>query len=146
MLAMSPVADVNVLAELRFRREFGSNSIYALQSAQEKDAPEKLKAAQQHRGYLLFGEDVTFAKLSSLMSKGAKIRHTTLSEDFSFEDLQHKYGTRATPLFAIDPRDRIQIFVADGRMKPQAGWTILSLIQPTEEEQEKAKARKKAKA
>lgn len=142
MLALSPVADVNVLAGLRFRREFGSASIYALQTAQEKDAPEKLKAAEQHRGYLLFGEDITFNKLSSLISQGAEIHATSLSEDFSFEDFQQRYGHQATPLFAIDPRERIQVFVAGGKMVPLAGWTLLSLIEPTEEE--KARTRKEA--
>jgi NhaP-type Na+/H+ or K+/H+ antiporter len=139
MLALSPVADVNVLAGLRFRREFGQSSIYALQTAQEKDAPEKLKAAQQHRGYLLFGEDITFSKLSSLISQGAEIHDTHLGEDFGFEDFQQQYGHRAIPLFAIDPRGRIQVFVANGKMVPQADWTILSLIEPTEDE--KARAR-----
>ncbi len=142
MLALSPVADVNVLAGLRFRREFGSASIYALQTAQEKDAPEKLKAAEQHRGYLLFGEDITFNKLSSLISQGAEIHATPLSEDFSFEDFQQRYGHQAIPLFGIDPRERIQVFVAGGKMVPLAGWTLLSLIEPTEEE--KARTREKA--
>ncbi len=139
MLALSPVADVNVLAGLRFRREFGSASIYALQTAQEKDAPAKLKAAEQHRGYLLFGENITFNKLSSLISQGAEIHVTRLSEDFSFEDFQQRYGHRAIPLFAIDPRERIQVFVANGKMAPQPDWTILSLIEPTEEDKTKAR-------
>jgi len=143
MLALSPVADVNVLAGLRFRREFGQSAIYALQTAQEKDAPEKLKAAEQHRGYLLFGEDITFSKLSSLISQGAEIHDTHLGEDFSFEDFQQQYGHRAIPLFAIDPRGRIQVFVANGKMVPQTDWTILSLIEPTEEE--KARAREENK-
>ena len=36
LLALSPVADMNVLAALRFRREFGLGAIYALQTTQEK--------------------------------------------------------------------------------------------------------------
>ncbi|MDZ7662043.1 sodium:proton antiporter [Thiohalophilus sp.] len=142
MLALSPMADVNVLAGLRFRREFGSGAIYTLQTAQEKDAPDKLIAAEEHRGYRLFGEDITFTKLSSLISQGAEIHDTRLSDDFSFEDFQHKYGKRATPLFAIDPRGRIQVFVVDGKLAPQADWTILSLIEPSEEEKAKAQEEK----
>ncbi|MGD8577563.1 MAG: sodium:proton antiporter [Thiohalophilus sp.] len=138
MLALSPVTDMNVLAGLRFRREFGAGSIYALQTAQEKEAPEKLKAGQYHRGYLLFGEDITFSKLSSMISQGAEIHDTKLSEDFGFEDFQEKYGKHAIPLFAIDPRGRIQLFVADGKMVPGSNWTILSLIEPTEEEKARA--------
>lgn len=142
MLALSPVADMNVLAGLRFRREFGLGSIYALQTAQEKDAPEKLKAAEEQRGYLLFAEDVTFSKLSSMLSQGAEVHDTRLGEDFSFEDFHHKYGKRAVPLFAIDPRGRLQVFVANGKLEPEADWTLLSLIEPTEEE--RARAREEA--
>lgn len=138
MLALSPVTDMNVLAGLRFRREFGAGSIYALQTAQEKEAPEKLKADQYHRGYLLFGEDITFSKLSSMISQGAEIHDTKISEDFGFEDFQQKYGKHAIPLFAIDPRGRIQVFVADGKMVPGSNWTILSLIEPSEEEKARA--------
>lgn len=137
MLALSPMADVNILAGLRFRREFGLGSIYTLQTAQEKDAPDKLIAAEEHRGYRLFGEDVTFSKLSSLLSQGAEIHDTRLSDDFSFEDFKNKYGKRATPLFAIDPRGRIQVFVVDGKLAPDTDWVVLSLIEPGEEEKEK---------
>ena len=34
------------------------------------------------------------------------------------------------PLFAIDSKGRLEFFVADGKMKPEAGWTIISLLQP----------------
>ncbi|MFP3874840.1 MAG: cation:proton antiporter [Thiohalophilus sp.] len=142
MLALSPMADVNVLAGLRFRREFGAGAIYTLQTAQEKEAPDKLIAAEEHRGYQLFGENITFTKLSSLISQGAEIHDTRLSDDFSFEDFKHKYGKRATPLFAIEPRGRIQVFVANGKLEPQADWTLLSLIEPTEEEKARAREEK----
>lgn len=142
MLALSPMADVNVLAGLRFRREFGLGSIYTLQTAQEKDAPDKLIAAEEHRGYRLFGEDVTFSKLSSLLSQGAEIHDTRLGDDFSFEDFKNKYGKRATPLFAIDPRSRIQVFVVDGKLAPDTDWVVLSLIEPSEEEKARAQEEK----
>ncbi len=142
MLALSPMADVNVLAGLRFRREFGSGEIYTLQTAQEKDAPDKLIAAEEHRGYRLFGEDVTFSKLSSLLSQGAEIHDTRLSDDFSFEDFKNKYGKRATPLFAIDPRGRIQVFVVDGKLAPDTDWVVLSLIEPSEEEKARVQEEK----
>ncbi|MDR9437854.1 MAG: sodium:proton antiporter, partial [Thiohalophilus sp.] len=142
MLALSPMADVNVLAGLRFRREFGSGSIYTLQTAQEKDAPDKLIAAEEHRGYRLFGEAITFSKLSSLISQGAEIHDTRLSDDFSFEDFKNKYGKRATPLFAIDPRGRIQVFVVDGKLAPDTDWVLLSLIEPSEEEKARAQEEK----
>jgi NhaP-type Na+/H+ or K+/H+ antiporter len=136
MLALSPVADVNVLAGMRFRSEFGRAAIYTIQTAQEKAGAEKLKAAEPRRGYTLFGTEVTFTMLSSLISQGADIRATTLSESFTFDEYRQQHGHKAIPLFAIDPRDRIQVFVADGKLKPGPGWTVLSLVQAEPQEKE----------
>ena len=103
----------------------------------KKEAAEKHKAAEEQRGYLLFGKDVTFSKLSSLLSQGAEIRDTRLGEDFDFEAYRNQYGKRAIPLFAIDPRGRVQVFVADGKLEPGRDWTLLSLVEPEGEEKTK---------
>ncbi len=129
MLALSPVTETNVLATMRYKPEFGPTAIYTLQTAQEKTASEKHKAAAMHRGYTLFGEDVTFNKLSSMLSQGATIHSTNITESFKFEDFLAKYGSKAIPLFALDTKGRIQLFVADGKMKPTNGWVVFSLIQ-----------------
>jgi NhaP-type Na+/H+ or K+/H+ antiporter len=139
MLALSPVADVNVLAGMRFRSEFGPAAIYTVQTAQEKAAAEKLKAAEPRRGYTLFGPDVTFTMLSSLISQGAEIHSTTLSDSFTFDEYRQQYGHKAIPLFAIDPRGRIQVFVAAGKLTPGADWTVLSLVQAEAKEEQKSK-------
>lgn len=33
-------------------------------------------------------------------------------------------------MFAIDNKQRLQIFVTNGSMKPESGWTIIGMIQP----------------
>lgn len=130
MLGLSTQPDLNVLANLRYRSEFGRNAVYALQSAVEKDANEKHKVASHHRGYVLFDHEITYAKLASLFSKDAEIRSTPLTVNFSFEEYKKKHAKSAIPLFAIDPHDNIQVFVADGKLRPEAGWTVLSLVTP----------------
>jgi len=130
LMAVSPSAELNSLAALHYRHDFGRNHIYTLQTAQEKKAGEKHKAASALRGYLLFGEDVTYARLASLLSQSAEFRTTTLTEEFGFDDFLTRHGDRVIPLFAITPRGRLQVFVAGGAMHPEAGWRILSLVMP----------------
>lgn len=128
MLGLSPVSDVNALAGLKFRGEFGADKIYALQTSLDKDAPERLKIAAERRGYILFGADITYAKLSSLLAQGAEIRATPLTENFDFAAYREAHGAEAIPLFAVDPRGRLHIFVAEGRLRPEPGWTVIGLV------------------
>jgi NhaP-type Na+/H+ or K+/H+ antiporter len=133
LMAVSPLAELNSLAVLRYRHEFGRNRLYSLQTAQEKRAGEKHKAASELRGYLLFGEDVSYSKLASWLGQEAEFRTTNLTEEFGFVDFLARHEDRVIPLFAVTPRGRLQVFVADGIMRPEAGWRIISLIKPEPE-------------
>lgn len=128
MLGMTPLAEINTLACLHFRGEFGRNKIFSLQTSLEKKLSEKHRPAAHQKGYILFGEDVTYQKLASLISQGAKVRSTQLTANFLFDAFKEKYKDKAIPLFSIDTKGKIQVFVVDGVMKPVAGWTILSLV------------------
>ncbi len=148
LMAVSPSAELNSLAALHYRQDFGRNQIFTLPTAQEKKVGEKHKTAMEVRGYLLFGEDTSYAKLASLLSQSAEFRTTTLSEEFGFDDYMAREG-QFICLFAVTPRGRLQIFVAGGKMQPEAGWRIISLSLPDESEAEKtakAQAAKKERA
>ncbi len=132
MLGLSRQSDLNALASLKYRSEFGRKEIYTLQSSADVNKSEKLTVSGEHRGYILFGEDVTYSKLASLMSKGADIRSTLLTEEFDFEAYREKYGSRSIPLFALSPKGKLECFVAGDKLTPQSGWTIIALVQPGE--------------
>ena len=132
MLGLSRQADLNALAALKYRPEFGRKGIYTLQSSADVKKSEKLIVSGEHRGYVLFGEDITYSKLASLMSKGAEIRSTLLTEEFDFDVYRKKYGNRAIPLFALTPKGKLECFVVGGKLTPQPGWTVIGLIQPEE--------------
>lgn len=120
---------MNTLASLRYRLEFGRDAVYTLQTAEQKSSSEKHKAAAEHRGNILFDEDVTYSMLASLLSQNAEIRSTPLTENFELEDYKKKYGKKAIPLFALDTKERLRIFEANDKITPGAGWTLISLIQ-----------------
>ncbi len=130
LLALTPQQEFNALASMRYGSEFGYHAIYRIPASREKDRSEKKKIADQDRAQIAFSHDVSFAKLSSLMSQGADIHDTRLTENFSFDDYQHKYGSRAIPLFALDPKNKLHIFTANHEIIPSVGWTVIGLVSP----------------
>jgi hypothetical protein len=76
------------------------------------------------------GERANFVEMSRRVVRGAEIRQTSLSEAFGFEQFCAKYGERATPLFAIDPKGRVEVFTDEIHFAPKAGWVVLALIDP----------------
>jgi NhaP-type Na+/H+ or K+/H+ antiporter len=129
VLAISGRSNLDTLACLRFKSEFGVKNVYELKSSREKHIDDKHIVSTRHRGYELFGKNVAYGNLANLLRNGAEIKSTQLSDEFTFEQYLEKYGERVTPLFAIDSKQRIQIFVANGKMKPESGWTIIGMIQ-----------------
>ena len=135
MLAMSGRANLDTLASLRFKSDFGEKGIYELKTTREKIISDKHKISTRHRGYQLFGEDITHGVLASWLRNGAEIRSTQLGEEFDFEAYLAKNTGKIIPLFAIDNKNRLEFFVADGKMKPESGWTIISLLQPDKKQE-----------
>jgi hypothetical protein len=82
---------------------------------------------------VLFGNEITFSKLASLIAQGAKVKQTKLTENFDFEAYLQQHGRRVTPLFAFNPRKRLRFFTAAETLKPEEGWTVVSLIQDDSE-------------
>lgn len=128
LFAMSRRPALNALACQRYKAEFGANHVFSLTTSEEKTAPEKLTIAEQIIGQRLFGRDVTYTMLSSMIGQGAEIRSTNLTEEHGFENYMAHYENKALPLFALDDKGRLKIFVAEAELKPEPGWHIISLI------------------
>jgi len=128
LLGLSPQRELNALAGMRYRLEFGESRLFSLPSTNEDSGSEKLAIASKHKGHTLFNSDLSFSKFASLLSQDAKIRVTTLTDNFSFNDLLTEQGKRY-PLFAIDSRDRIHVFCDDREITPETDWSVISLEQ-----------------
>jgi len=138
VLTLTPQKELNALAGLRFRSEFGSNNVYTLGTEIEKETEGTEKASRTkatHGYHVLFGNEITFSKLASLIAQGAKAKRTKLSESFDYEAYKAQYGKRATPLFAINDKKRLYFFTASHPIEPEQGWTIVSLVQEDNEKE-----------
>ncbi len=139
VLTLTPQKELNALAGLRFRSEFGSNHVYTLSTEVDKDKEgieQESRTKATHGYHILFGSDITFSKVASLIAQGAKAKQTKLSESFGYEAYQEQYGKRATPLFAINNKKRLYFFTAMEAIVPEHGWTIVSLVQEDKENEQ----------
>lgn len=133
LLGLSARRELNALATMRYRLEFGEQNVFSL--AAPSDTDEKHGVAPEHRGGTLFDNELTYAKLASILAKGAEIRQTKLTDEFNFDAYLAAEGRQVWPLFGIDTRDRIHVFTTDTirRRKPQAGWNIIGLVKENED-------------
>ena len=131
LLGLSQNDHLNVLAVQKYAPEFGRNAVYALPPPRDRTTTDVHTAAEEQRGNILFGEDVTYARLASALAAGGEIKATTLSEEFDYDAYREKYGNRLIPLFAISRRGNLRIFSdPEHNPVPQPGWTVISLILP----------------
>ncbi|MCU1719614.1 cation:proton antiporter [Pseudomonas sp. 5P_3.1_Bac2] len=130
LLALSPSGELNTLAVMRFRHDFGDQRLFSLANSQESRRSDKHRTSHKHRGKLLGNDSLSYSKLASLLAQGAEFYSTTLTEGFTWQDYQALHGERATLLFARDTSGWVHVLSSDSQLQPNAGWTLLALIQP----------------
>jgi NhaP-type Na+/H+ or K+/H+ antiporter len=128
LLGLSRRAELNALAGMRYRNEFGSNSIFTLQTSEEQQSAGQRVMASRFTGQRLFGAEINYDKLSGLLAHGGEIHSTSLTQKFGYEDFKERYQQQAIPLFALDERDCLQVFTSDHELQPGAGWQLISLL------------------
>ncbi len=130
LMAMTSNDDVNSLAALHFAPVFGRAQVYQLIPEDEK----LLEAHSRHlRGRFLFGKGMTYMALLQRFTDEAVIKKTRLSEEFGIEELKAQYGGEVLPLFLITEEGSLQVFTTEGKIKPHAGQTLISLVSPQAE-------------
>ena len=128
MLGLEPHVNMNALAAMRYRPEFGHNRIYQLASKDnDNKTTDRFDVAIEHLGETLFGEEINYATLATLIAKGATIGATTLSENFDAEAYESSRGPESTPLFSISPSGSLRPITTHSKPITEPGWTILAL-------------------
>ncbi|MEZ5627878.1 MAG: sodium:proton antiporter [Rhodocyclaceae bacterium] len=137
VLAMTADEHLNELACTRFKGDFGPKRVFALRVGTR----EKGRKAVSLAGLEAFGEGNNFVELSRRLARGAEIRQTNISEAFSFDQFRSKYGDRAVPLFAVDPKGRVEVFATETEVQPKAGWVVLALVDADPDEYKRPAAK-----
>jgi len=141
-LVMSPYRQLNPLVTFHFQDLFGTEKVYGLNNPDSTSARHQLSEAYLKR-LSLFGEKVSYAKLATLMSKGAILKVTNITDNFTYEHFIQRYGETAMPLLYIDKEEHITIVSGLVEIEFPPGIELISLLPAEAQEQarlEQAKA------
>ncbi len=130
LLALTSNDEANALTALKYAREFGSANVFQL--APGRSNSDRGRLGGERRGRSLFGDDVTYARLQTLVRAGATVKRTELTERFGLEAYLERYGSACVPLFVQEGK-RIDV-VAAGDPSPEAGSALFALVLEPEEE------------
>lgn len=140
LFAVSGVPEMNNLAAIRYRHEFGAENVYVLQTPQEKSGSDQQRLSDVFTGRKLFGPDVSLGDLMLLIEQKAEIKSTRLTGAFNWEKYQQTYDNRGILLFMISPKGILHV-QSDGPMPtPGEGWIIIGLYRPQAEVEVKPEA------
>lgn len=62
-----------------------------------------------------------------MISRGAEIRTTRLTDSFSYQDFKKSQQDEAILLFAMDGKKRLHIVVDEWPVVPKLGWLLIYL-------------------
>ncbi|RBW43197.1 sodium:proton antiporter [Psychromonas sp. B3M02] len=135
VLVMSPYRQLNPLVTFHFQDLLGTEKVFGLNNPDISSARHQLSESYLKR-LSLFGEGVSYAKLASLMAKGAIIKVTNITENFSFERFKKRYGETAMPLLYITKEGELNIISGESNLNFPVGIELISLL--PKEAQERA--------
>lgn len=131
MFAMSAQSEVNNLAAVRYRHEFGQSNVFVLQTPQEVAGSDNQRITTQFNARGLFREDVSLGHLFRLVEAGAELFSTRLTENFGYSEYLAHYEGRGELLFGITPNGNLRPLSDELSQRPGPGWVLIGLYEPS---------------
>jgi NhaP-type Na+/H+ or K+/H+ antiporter len=136
LLGLSRQRHLNLVSAMHFQADFGAKRIFSLVSKIDQKNPEKLRLSSSYTGNKLFGEDISYTDLVSLVGSGSEIKSTRLSAEFDWATYQTKYHESRLPLLVIDPKGLVFPFTAEEELEPKEGAIVIALATSGNDEPE----------
>ncbi|MCL1142445.1 cation:proton antiporter domain-containing protein [Shewanella gaetbuli] len=135
VLVMSPYRQLNPLVSFHFQDLFSTDKVYGLNNNEANTGSGRHQLSESYLKRLcLFGENVSYAKIASLMAKGAVLKVTNITENFSYEKFRQRYGETAMPLVYITKDAKLHIITGETEKLP-VGIELISLLPQEAQEQ-----------
>ncbi|MFT6985170.1 MAG: NhaP-type Na+/H+ or K+/H+ antiporter [Psychromonas sp.] len=125
VLALSPNRHYNALAVHHFAHLLDEKTVFSLHSGENHNKRNKVSSTFRSR-QVLFRRDVTFTKLSSLLTKAGKVKATKLGDSFLWQAYLQA-NKNAVPLFVISTAGKLKPFEIGDDYQPSAGETIVAV-------------------
>jgi NhaP-type Na+/H+ or K+/H+ antiporter len=127
LLAMTANDEVNSMAVREYTHDFGRANVYQL-TPWDDQAGQRSSIAEHLRGRLLFDKELHYDELVDRMQRGAQIKKTRLTDEYSFEDFRERYGDSAGVLFVLDKAKALKIQTTTDPLSPLSGDLLVALI------------------
>jgi len=125
LLVLSPRRELNLLVMHYYRPEFDPDNIFTIRT--QNESPVEGKNLSKYGERYLFDGSVTYEELQHLLRRGATMKTTLLTTEFTYQDYLRQAGESRLPLLAIDPNGRIALASAPNVFAPKPGWKVLAL-------------------
>lgn len=127
VLALSPNRHQNALAIYHFGHLFGEDHVFAIRSgAPLKGRGASAESSRFRRHEILFNQEATYGRLSSLLARGATIKATKLNENFGWLEYLEKHQG-VIPLFSQKEDGSLQPIGVGST--PAMPCTLIALVQ-----------------
>ena len=133
LLAMSRRRELNSLACMQYRQEFGRERVYRLRVLAPQEANARSSFAGSLRAKALFGDDMTHTRFAELLEGGWRIKSNALTETFGWPEFLTQHGAGAVLLFGVEPNGRLRVASNRRKTEPRAGWSVIALVPPAQE-------------
>jgi len=130
LLALTPHNELNALAAQYYRMEFEPRNIFTVRTHCPERVTAEEKCSYKFGGRQFPNRELTFTELADMLGKGAVVKTTTLTEEFTWDKYRSQQGERRLPLLAVTPAGSVIVFNADAEFTPKSGWKIIGLAEP----------------
>ncbi len=130
LLAMSVRREMNSLACMHYRAEFGRERVYRLRVLAPEESGNRAAFAGSLRSRALFGNDMTHTRFSELLAAGWRIKANALTVAFDWPAFVAQHGADTVLLFGIEPGGKLRVASNRRRTEPRSGWTVIALVPP----------------
>jgi NhaP-type Na+/H+ or K+/H+ antiporter len=130
LLAMSWRREMNSLACMHFRQEFGRERVYRLRVLAPEESGNRAAFAGSLSAKALFGDDMTHTRFRDLLEAGWRIKANALTNTFDWPAFVAQHGADTVLLFGIEPGGKLRVASNRRKTEPRSGWTVIALVPP----------------
>jgi NhaP-type Na+/H+ or K+/H+ antiporter len=128
LLAMSTHRELNSLACVHYREEFGRDKVYRLRNLSPEESHGRASLAGSLLATALFADDMTHARFADMLLDGWRVKSTRLTETFDWPHFIEQYGSRTVLLFGVEEKGDLRIASSRHELEPRPGWTVIALV------------------
>jgi len=134
LISMTPNDEVNTLAAMGFSERFGRAEVYQV-AVSETSSDRTEHVGAYRRGRTVFDRPITIEQLNTRFAAGARVKKTTLTTDFTYEDFLARYGESALVLFRTDATGKsLLVATEESETSPRPGQKVFALVDETSDD------------